>query len=129
MWLHHLELYSLMWSKITREAFLKTSLNDWNLKLHYIDESHWVMESPIWFLTLFGGIWLLPIIYFKHLNSFSRKLLIVGCIYLVTPMLRSNMMETRVYNELNIVISVTVISVISSFVNRKSSQIKNSIIQ
>ena len=46
------------------------------------DESHWAMESPIWFLTLFGGIWLLPIIYFKHLNSFSRKLLIVGCIYL-----------------------------------------------
>ena len=93
------------------------------------DESHWAMESPIWFLTLFGGIWLLPIIYFKHLNSFSRKLLIVGCIYLLTLMLRSNMMETRVYNELNIVISVTVISVISSFMNRRPSQIKNSIIQ
>ncbi len=71
--------------------------------------SHWAMKNPIWFLTLFAGIWILPFIYYKNLIPSVRRLLFVGIIYILTLTMRSNMMETRVYNELNVIISICVI--------------------
>jgi hypothetical protein len=72
-------------------------------------QSHWAMENAAWFLTLFAGIWIIPIIFFHKLNSYGKRLLLVGMIYLITLYFRSNMMETRVYNELNIIIYVCTI--------------------
>lgn len=72
-------------------------------------QSHWAMENAAWFLTLFAGIWIMPFIFFHKLNSYGKRLLLVGMIYLLTLYFRSNMMETRVYNELNIIIYVCTI--------------------
>ena len=71
--------------------------------------SHWAMENPYWFLTLFSGLWLIPLINYKHLNSACNRLIVVGIIYLIVLFFRSNMMETRVYNELNVIITVCAI--------------------
>lgn len=70
---------------------------------------HWAMHNPAWFLSLFAGIWLLPFVYFHRLNSISRRLLLVGFIYIIILVFRSNMMEVRVYNELNVIVTVCAI--------------------
>ncbi len=76
-------------------------------------EKHWAMENPLWFITLFTGIWIFPLILFSKMSIMSKKFLIVGLIYLVTLYFRSNMMETRVYNELNLIIFTSFIASIS----------------
>lgn len=73
-------------------------------------ESHWAMQNPIWFLTLFAGIWVIPLVYLKRLNNRTRRLLMVGGVYLAVLAFRSNMMETRVYNELNIILGACCLS-------------------
>jgi hypothetical protein len=84
-------------------------------------ETHWAMQNPLWFLSLFFGFWILPIFGFKYLNSPSKRLMIVGTIYLFTLTLRSNMMETRVYNELNVILTILVICVLHNLINRTRS--------
>ena len=84
-------------------------------------ESHWAMQNPLWFLTLFCGLWVLPVLGFKYLNNPSKRLMIVGAIYLFTLTLRSNMMETRVYNELNVILTILVICVLHNLINRAKS--------
>ena len=82
---------------------------------------HWAMENPRWFLTLFAGIWLFPLLAFKKLNSMTRRFLIVGVIYLTALIFRSNMMETRVYNELNVVLTTAAIAAIHSWLQTHRS--------
>ena len=74
-------------------------------------EKHWAMEKPIRFLCLFGGVcvWIIPILTWRRLTPSTKKLMLVGLIYLTALYFRSNMMEIRVYNELNVILSVVVI--------------------
>jgi hypothetical protein len=81
--------------------------------------SHWAMENAAWFLTLFAGIWLFPLILFNNLSTNGKRLIIVGVIYLISLYFRSNMMETRVYNELNVIISICAIICLTNFVKTK----------
>ena len=83
--------------------------------------SHWAMENASWFLTLFMGIWLAPAVMFKHLSPQGRRFLLVGIIYLIVLIFRSNMMETRVYNELNVIISVCAIICSNNFIRIRKS--------
>jgi len=69
-------------------------------------EPHWSFENPRYFLTLFGGIWIVPFILWGKLNASLKRMLLLGLIYGVTLIFRSNMMETRVYNELNVIVTV-----------------------
>jgi hypothetical protein len=81
--------------------------------------SHWAMENAAWFLTLFTGLWLFPVVLFNHLSTNGKKLIIVGFIYLISLYFRSNMMETRVYNELNVIISLCAIICLTNFIKTK----------
>ena len=81
--------------------------------------SHWAMENAAWFLTLFAGIWLIPVIGFKKLSSYGKKLIFVGIIYVISLYFRSNMMETRVYNELNVIISICAIICLTNLIKTK----------
>ena len=72
-------------------------------------EPHWAMQNPRLFLTLFAGIWIVPLINWKNLNQSAKRLLGLGLIYLLALVFRSNMMEARVYNELNIIIGTTTV--------------------
>jgi len=69
-------------------------------------DPHWAMENPRLFLTLFAGIWIVPLLYWKNLNQSAKRLGGLGLIYLLALVFRSNMMETRVYNELNVIVTV-----------------------
>lgn len=84
--------------------------------------SHWAMQNAAWFLTLFAGIWFLPLIFFNKLNSYGKILIAVGVIYLISLYFRSNMMETRVYNELNVIISLCTIISLNNFLKSKDAQ-------
>jgi surface polysaccharide O-acyltransferase-like enzyme len=95
---------------------------------HYISDfisgiwngnSHWAMENAAWFLTLFAGIWLIPILLFNKLSTHGKRLIIVAVIYLISLYFRSNMMETRVYNELNVIISICAIICLTNFIKTK----------
>ena len=83
--------------------------------------SHWAMENAAWFLTLFTGIWLIPILLFNKLSTHGKRLIIVAVIYLISLYFRSNMMETRVYNELNVIISICAIISLNNFIRTKRS--------
>ena len=92
--------------------------------LHFLSglwtgEPHWAMQHTYWFITLFAGIWIIPLLLYKYLDSQCRRLAIVCFICLITLFFRSNMMETRVYNELNVIITIAVVTSIISFFNRK----------
>ena len=82
-------------------------------------QGHWAMQNPLWFLTLFAGIWSIPLVKSKNLNNLSKRFLGVGLIYLLVLTQRSNMMETRVYNELNVILGTTAICCVFG---RKSPQ-------
>jgi len=69
-------------------------------------EPHWAMQNTRLFLTLFAGIWIVPLLYWKNLNQSAKRLWGLGIIYLLALVFRSNMMETRVYNELNVIVTV-----------------------
>jgi hypothetical protein len=69
-------------------------------------EAHWAMQNPRLFLSLFAGIWIVPLLYWKNLNQSAKRLLGLGLIYLLALVFRSNVMETRVYNELNVIVTV-----------------------
>tara|TARA_B100000989_G_scaffold58207_1_gene39553 strand:+ start:806 stop:1849 length:1044 start_codon:yes stop_codon:yes gene_type:complete len=88
-------------------------------------ESHWAMQKPLWFLSLFLGLWIIPVLGFHLLNDFSRRFMLVGGIYLFTLTQRSNMMETRVYNELNVIVTILVICVFYTLTNKSKPVVKN----
>ena len=87
------------------------------------DSSHWAMENSAWFLTLFAGTWLIPILLFKNLGCYGIRLLLVGLIYLISLYFRSNMMETRVYNELNVIVILCVIISMNNFRRSEDAQL------
>ena len=87
------------------------------------DQNHWAMDNATWFLSLFMGIWLLPVILFKYLSPQGRRFLLIGIIYLIVLIFRSNMMETRVYNELNVIIAVCATICISNFLYKRKLSI------
>lgn len=85
-------------------------------------ETHWAMQNPRWFLTIFAGIWIIPVILIKSLNKLEKRLSICAFTYIISLIFRSNMMEVRVYNELNIIIFLIAISVLSrrvQIINKK----------
>ena len=83
--------------------------------------SHWAMGNAAWFLTLFAGIWLIPILLFNYLGYYGKRLFLVGLVYFISLYFRSNMMETRVYNELNVIISICAIISLNNFIKTKKS--------
>ena len=76
-------------------------------------EKHWAMENPRWFLTLFAGVWIVPFLFWQNLNPSAKRFSLLGLIYLVVLVFRSNMMETRVYNELNVIVAVCALCALS----------------
>jgi hypothetical protein len=72
-------------------------------------EAHWAMNNPRWFLTLFAGVWIVPLLLWENLNGSLKRFLLLGLVYLLVLFFRSNMMETRVYNELNVILSMSAI--------------------
>ena len=76
-------------------------------------ESHWAMNNPRLFLTLFAGVWIVPLLYWRNLNQSGKRLFALGLVYLLALVFRSNMMETRVYNELNVIVAICTICAIS----------------
>jgi len=85
-----------------------------------IPGGHWA-GNPSWFLTLFAGIWVFPLIFYRRLTIPSKRFLTVGVIYLFVLIFRSNMMETRVYNELNVILSASALIAIFN----RSPNLKN----
>ena len=81
-------------------------------------EVHWAMNNPRWFLTLFAGVWIVPMLLWKNLNGPLKRLLLLGLVYLLVLFFRSNMMETRVYNELNVILGICAIC--AFFANRQT---------
>ena len=79
----------------------------------WIGESHWAMNNPRLFLTLFAGVWIVPLLYWRNLNQSGKRLFALGLVYLLALFFRSNMMETRVYNELNVIVAICTICAIS----------------
>jgi peptidoglycan/LPS O-acetylase OafA/YrhL len=57
-------------------------------------------------LTLEAGIWIIPLLYWKNLNQSAKRLWGLGLIHLLALAFRSNMMATRVYNALNVIVTV-----------------------
>ncbi len=73
----------------------------------------WAMNNPRWFLTLFAGIWVIPFLFWQNLNPLAKRFSLLGLIYVVVLVFRSNMMETRVYNELNVIVTVCALCALS----------------
>ena len=66
--------------------------------------------NPRCFLTLFGCTWLLIPLLWKYIPGDCKKLLLLIPIYMIPALLHANLMETRVYHELNVVIALAVAS-------------------
>jgi hypothetical protein len=68
------------------------------------------LGNPRCFLTLFGCTWVLIPLFWKYISGDCKKLLLLIPIYLIPALLYANLMETRVYQELNVVIALAVTS-------------------
>lgn len=68
------------------------------------------LGSPRCFLTLFGCTWILIPLFWRYIPWDCKKLLLLIPIYLIPALLYANLMETRVYHELNIIISLAFIT-------------------
>ena len=85
--------------------------NMWN------DSSSWpfldietFFGNPRCFITLFGCTWLLIPFLWKYIPTICKRLLLLIPIYMIPAILYANLMEARVYHELNVVIAFAVIS-------------------
>ena len=63
-------------------------------------------SNPRCFTTMFLGIWIFIPLFWRYIPPSSKKLLFLIPIYLIPCILYANLMETRVYHELNIIISL-----------------------
>jgi hypothetical protein len=86
----------------------------------YLDVSSF-FGNPRCFLTLFACTWILLPFLWNHINSHAKKLLWIIPPYLLAATLHANLMESRVYHELNIVLSVAIASGILGIYNREHS--------
>jgi len=68
------------------------------------------LGNPRCFLTLFGCSWVLIPILWKYIPTKCKRLLLLIPIYMIPAILYANLMEARVYHELNVVIACAVIS-------------------
>ena len=75
----------------------------------YLDTSYF-FRNPRCFLTLFGCSWLLIPLLWKYIPKNCKRLLLLIPIYMVPAILYANLMETRVYHELNVVIALALAS-------------------
>ena len=75
--------------------------------------------NPRCFLTLFGCIWVVIPFLWKYIQKDCKKLLFLIPVYMIPALLYANLMETRVYHELNVVISL---AAISGFIKLKNSK-------
>ena len=73
--------------------------------------------NPRCFITLFGCTWLLIPFLWKYVPMDCKKLLLLIPIYMIPAILYANLMETRIYHELNVIISLAVISGFLQFKN------------
>lgn len=62
--------------------------------------------NPRCFLTLFGCTWVLIPLFWNYIPIDCKKLLILIPIYMIPAYLYANLMEARVYHELNVVITL-----------------------
>lgn len=74
--------------------------------------------NPRCFLTLFAGIWILIPISWNYIPSQFKKLLLLIPVYLVPAYLYANLMETRVYHELNVVIALSITPLLSNYLSK-----------
>jgi hypothetical protein len=72
------------------------------------------IENPRCFLTLFAGIWAFIPIFWNNIQTKLKRLLLLVPIYLVPAIMYANLMETRVYHEINIIIAIVLIDGITN---------------
>lgn len=85
----------------------------------YLDVNSF-FANPRCFLTLFLGLWFMIPLLWNYIPRSTKKLLLLIPIYLIPSILYANLMETRVYHELNIVISASVIIGIYNFFKKRN---------
>ena len=71
--------------------------------------------NPRCFLTLFGCVWVVIPFLWKYIPKDCKKLLLLIPIYMIPALLYANLMETRVYHELNVIISLACASGLIQF--------------
>ena len=76
--------------------------------------------NPRCFMTLFLGLWILIPLLWNHIPSSSKKLLLLIPIYLVPCLMYANLMESRVYHELNIIISLVSVLGYHNYIQNKT---------
>ena len=85
----------------------------------YLDCSQF-LGNPRCFITIFAGIWLIVIFVWKYIPLKSKRMLILIPIYMFPAFLYANLMESRVYHEINIVISIAAVSGLIEFFRNRS---------
>ena len=75
------------------------------------------LGNPRCYLTLFAGVWILIPILWRYIPSNSKRLLWVIPPYFIVALLYANLMESRVYQEINIILSLIIVT---GFVSRKN---------
>ena len=68
------------------------------------------LGNPRSFLTLFAGVWIILPFIWRSVPSKAKKLLWIVPPYLIAAFIHANLMESRVYHELNIVLSAVIVS-------------------
>ena len=91
---------------LSMTAFLQDAWNG-HESWPYLDASTF-FGNPRCFLTLFAGIWLLLPCLWEHVPSPTKKLFWIAPPYLFAAAIHANLMETRVYHELNVVLASSV---------------------
>ena len=86
----------------------------------YLDPSTF-FGNPRCFLTLFAGIWLIVVFVWEYIPLKSKRMLILIPIYMVPAFLYANLMESRVYHEISIVISIAAVSGLIEFFRNRSN--------
>ena len=71
--------------------------------------------NPKCFMSLFGCAWLVIPFLWKYIPEDCKKLLLLIPIYMIPALLYANLMETRVYHELNIVIAFAMVTGLIKF--------------
>lgn len=93
---------------LSMTIFIKDALNG-NPSWPYLDTSSF-FGHPLCFFTIFAGLWLILPFLWKHIPSSSKKLFWVVPPYLLAAFLHANLMETRVYHEINVILALAITS-------------------
>lgn len=83
------------------------------------------IENPRCFLTLFGCTWVVIPFFWKYIPKDCKKLLLLIPIYMIPALLYANLMETRVYHELNVVIALAFTSGLIQFKAHRIKALRN----